>query len=1536
MMRTGKLEMLHMSYHLRRKNADLSRRLMIVLSLLAIAMMWTSALLPGAASAPWDEGDVGPASPGPDLNAASGDLSLSDTTPDIGQNVTVQLTVRNTGDQGAWNFTVELYDGDDTTGTLVQQWMVPTVGANSSKVLSTVWVAKLGDHDLTMYLDTTDFVSEDSETNNEASVTVSVGGIPDVRLEGGAFLISTNQEGSVTITADAFNGGTAVATGYKMGFYNGDPDASGILIGRPSLADIPVGGRASAQQSWVATEGQYHLYARVESTDAKDPTANDGVDRRVWITADVMAVAGPDQAAFAGQDLTFNGSGSSAAGGPIANYTWDMGDGTTLYGAGVSHNYTNAGTTVRTVTVKLTVKDGSGGTDSDTCTVYINPLGSSPPTADAGTAPTGTTNQNMSFDGSSSTGNITSYIWDFGDGTGATGVSPVHTYADDGLYTVSLAVISNLSLADVDVIQVTVTNQGPVVQDIDDISTDVGVSHDLLVMATDADGYIASYLWDLGDGSTSTLRDPSHTWTSDGPHSCSVNVTDDDGASTVVSFWVNVTDVAPVASFTTDTVRNEGQTVRVDGRATTEPGDDIVLWQWDWDSDGTFDNATGPSSETVYNKPGYYNITLKVTDGEGSTNETKREVLVNNVAPTAQCTLSTRTVMEGDPVTFDCSASSEPGDNIIRYYFDWDGDAVYDFNTTESAVNHTYVTLGRFYARVMVEDEDGTFDDYASTWWMRIDVTNAPPLVNESESFGVEGENTTITVDAYEPGNNLVEFGWDFDGDYVPDAYTNVSYINYTFWSAGRFTVWVKVTDEDHTEANPSWGGGQIYINVTDVAPKPSVEGGQATEGEPTPFTATMRGTEENISLFQFDLDGDGTFEISSTTWTTDLIFTDTGDLECLIRVVDTDGTEGIALFNVFVHDVAPVVTGPAFLLVAEGDPFEVVVSAHEPGMDIVRYEFDWNADGAADDTSTEPTSSHTYNSPGAKRIVVTAVDEDGSTGNVGIQVLVSNTPPVADAGTPAQTYEGELVELNASLSTEAGNHIVSYEWDYDADGLFDFTTRDATHAHAWDAPGLYTIMVRVIDADGTFDEATATVIIEDKEPLAGLSVQMMPEDVPTMLDASTSSDPGGIALYEWNITATGQRVDVATTVPYLMFTFDRRVRYEIKLTVTDHEGSIATTEYVVAIDDVLTNPPTVTYEAPSLVMEDDSFTLRAWADDPFPDDEDLLASRMIEFSWDMGDGSFVRKGDTVTHVYDRAGAEPYQVTLTVIDEDNDRVTVMVANITVLNPSPVIMPVSPITVKAGGKGETTVEASDGTTPVAELVFELDPNAPDWVSLTGNTLRVEPGENVPGATYMIVVMVTDGLGVSSSTQVPVVVTTDAVESGVGWGSILGLMVVFLLIAIVVAVLVSTRMRPPGGAKKEPSSKGTDYENLYGEEPRRKVRAVAKVDTERVDVTTEEPPVPDYVTSAAAASAAAYPTPSTPEPEPEPVVDAPLPSWMSSTKVEEVHLEERSVDPPPAIPPEWQATPDDPADQPYQFKKPPEGQKQTFKGAGGPKQ
>jgi chitodextrinase len=138
---------------------------------------------------------------------------------------------------------------------------------------------------------------------------------------------------------------------------------------------------------------------------------------------------------------SFDGSGSVDPDGSIASYAWNFGDGTTGTGVSPSHAYATAGTYVAT----LTVTDNRGGTASTSIQVDAGTAPNQPPVA---AYTSSCTFLACTFDGSASTdpdGTITSYAWDFGDGTTATGPTASHTFAAGGTYHVALTVTDNSS-----------------------------------------------------------------------------------------------------------------------------------------------------------------------------------------------------------------------------------------------------------------------------------------------------------------------------------------------------------------------------------------------------------------------------------------------------------------------------------------------------------------------------------------------------------------------------------------------------------------------------------------------------------------------------------------------------------------------------------------------------------------------------------------------------------------------------------------------------------------------------------------------------------------------------------------------------------------------------------------------------------------------------------------------------------------------------------------------------------------------------------
>ena len=84
--------------------------------------------------------------------------------------------------------------------------------------------------------------------------------------------------------------------------------------------------------------------------------------------------------------------------------------------------------------------------------------------------------------------------------------------------------------------------------------------------------------------------------------------------------WRFTVQYAPVASFTYEL---DGKTVYVNASASYDPDGSIVLYEWDWESDGIYDeNHTTPTASHTYEKNGNYTITLRVTDNLGAVNTT--------------------------------------------------------------------------------------------------------------------------------------------------------------------------------------------------------------------------------------------------------------------------------------------------------------------------------------------------------------------------------------------------------------------------------------------------------------------------------------------------------------------------------------------------------------------------------------------------------------------------------------------------------------------------------------------------------------------------------------------------------------------------------------------------------------------------------------------------------------------------------------------------------------------------------------------------
>ncbi len=550
-------------------------------------------------------------------------------------------------------------------------------------------------------------------------------------------------------------------------------------------------------------EGRYEVTLAVEKEHESglEACSRDEDRLTVHVAKAPVAEAGSNQEVCTGQEVHFDGSASKDADGVVNSFSWDFGDGKRSGGAMPTHVYSKPGK----YRVELTITGDRVGQCDDTDTDDLLISVQEAPTPHLSAPSMVSVGQEVALDasGSISSGEpITSWQWDFGDGTSAEGERVTHRYDRPGRYTLALTVRMNSKAAcnATTTRAVLTVNAPPIANAGDDLIVAEGDAVEFNgTESKDPDGVITSWQWDFGDGAAGSGARAQHTYTKAGRYKATLRVRDDSGvgndtASATREVTVNA---APQPVLTAPQQTCARAPVAFSAGGSTDADGPITTWRWDF-GDGT--ETEEMNTTHAYAAPGTYQVTLTADDGREVGNSRRSAVrqLVVNQPPLAMAGPDLR-ACPGQVLTFDGGRSLDAEGAALRLIW-WFSDGA---QVEGARVAHSWERPGTYTARLVADDGSGTSCsegvDEAQV------VVNAPPvaMAGDDREALVGGVHDALTFDAggsSDPDGGRLTYEWDF-GDGHRELGAKV---RHAFREPGRYVVRLRVRDDSKTECAES------------------------------------------------------------------------------------------------------------------------------------------------------------------------------------------------------------------------------------------------------------------------------------------------------------------------------------------------------------------------------------------------------------------------------------------------------------------------------------------------------------------------------------------------------------------------------------------------------------------------------------------------------------------------------------------------------------------------------------------------------------
>jgi len=791
------------------------------------------------------------------------------------------------------------------------------------------------------------------------------------------------------------------------------------------------GGTASTQDPnhTFAAAGVYHVCLVI--------TDNVGCVSDVCHDITVAPVAGGCNAAFNWEQfqgtLTVDFFSTSTSEHDIISYSWNFGDGNTGDGQNPSHTYLESGVYL----VCLTITDNTGCVDDVCHEVTVAAVGGDCQ-AEFNWEQLNNTLTEHFHSTSTSSHDITSYSWNFGDGHTGDGSNPYHTYAEAGVYTVCLTITDNSGCSSTICHEVTVLPVTPGACQAGfnwEQITNTLTIHFANTSTSEHD--IISYSWNFGDGHTGDGQNPNHTYAEAGVYTVCLTITDNTGCTSTICHEVTVLPVNAggcQAGFNWEQITN---TLTIHFANTSTSEHDIISYSWNFGDGHTGD---GQNPNHTYAEAGVYTVCLTITDNTGCTSTICHEVTVLPVTP-GDCHADFNWEQLPGTLTFHFHSTSTSAHDIISFAWTFgDGGTGSTWDPY-----HTYDTTGVYVVCLTITDNTGC----TSTTCHELNVEPLTPG-NCQAGFNWEQYQNLYTVHFTSTSTSeheITSYSWNFGDGHTGDGQNP----NHTYAGPGVYTVCLTITD--NTGCTSTICHEITVLQVTPGECHAEFNWEQLTNTLTEHFHS-LSTTQHDITSYSWDF-GDGHTGDGANPYHT---YDQPGTYTVCLTITDNSGCTSTTCHEVVVNAV-PNSCNASFTWEQTDSLTIHFNSTSTSNHDIISYSWTFGDGGTA--STQDPY--HTYDQPGVYTVCLIITDNAGCVSDVCHEIAITS-PATSEANFEAVVGEHPNIFVFHNHSFGFNEH-TTWFWEF-GDGQ---TSTNFDPHHTYSSPGTYVVCLTMVNLDNGF-----------------------------------------------------------------------------------------------------------------------------------------------------------------------------------------------------------------------------------------------------------------------------------------------------------------------------------------------------------------------------------------------------------------------------------------------------------------------------------